>query len=369
MSTPNLTHALTQHLSSHLGLNKSRIETLVVIILGLVNGRTVNLSHIACQFGGAAKHASNYRRLQRFFQHVQLDNDWVAMLMVRLLNLRRPWLLALDRTNWKVGRRDINILMLALVTRRFRIPLMWMLLDKGGSSHTDERITLLQRYLSVFGASSIQLLLADREFIGHHWFVFLNKNKIPFAIRIKKTMHVTQSDCSKWSFQTLLRKHRSTRLIHTWSGWLSGMETTPQNQMHFAAKRIKGGDWLIIATNCEPKGALRKYRKRWAIECLFGDAKTRGFNIEDTKITQSHKLDLWLAIIALTMSWTYRCASKTMGHRSIKKKKHGYREKSWFRTGLDQLRRWIIHQPEKAIAVWKNLWPKRKSTLKCQGVV
>lgn len=28
--------------------------------------------------------------------------------------------------------------------------------------------------------------------------------------------------------------------------------------------------------------ALNDYRKRWAIECLFGDAKTRGLNLEDT---------------------------------------------------------------------------------------
>jgi hypothetical protein len=369
MSIPCLTHALGEILSCHLGLNKSRIETLVVIIVGLVNGRTVNLSHIACHFCSPAKHASNYRRLQRFFQYVHLDNDWVALMMVRLLNQRGPWLLALDRTNWKVGSQDINILMLALVTRRFRVPLMWVMLDKPGSSNTAERIALMRRYLAVFGASSIQLLLADREFIGCDWFDFLNKNNIAFAIRIKKSMHLTRPDGAKWSFQTLLRKHRSTRTIRTWTGWLPGMECTPDNQLSFAARRIKNGEWLIIASNREPKYALRQYRRRWAIECMFGDTKTRGFNIEDTRITNLEKLDLWLAIIALTMSWTYRCATQTMGHSAIRKKTHGYREKSWFRTGLDQLRQWIIHQPEKAAQVWMKLWPKRKSTLKMIGVV
>ncbi len=72
--------------------------------------------------------------------------------------------------------------------------------------------------------------------------------------------------------------------------------------MSFAARRIKKGEWLIIASNRESKKALRRYRKRWAIECLFGNTKTRGFNIEDTRITNPDKLDLWLAIIALTMS-------------------------------------------------------------------
>lgn len=121
---------------------------------------------------------------------------------------------------------------------------------------------------------------------------------------------------------------------------------------NIAARRIRNGDWLIIASNREPRNALRKFRKRWAIECLFGDTKTRGFIIEDTRITNLQKLDLWLAIIALTMSWTYRCATQTTGLSAIRKKTHGYRGKSWFRTGLYQLRRWIIYQPDKAAKIW-----------------
>ena len=125
------------------------METLVVIIVGLVSARTVNLSHIACQFPSGAKHASSYRRLQRFFQYVRLDNDWVGLMIVRLLHQRGPWLLALDRTNWKVGSRDINTLMLALVTQQFRVPLMWVMLDKPGNSNTDEPVALMQCYLAL----------------------------------------------------------------------------------------------------------------------------------------------------------------------------------------------------------------------------
>lgn len=75
--------------------------------------RTVNLSIFAGHFPGAAQHRSNFRRLQRFFQSVRLDQAVVAQLVVRMLNLSRPKCLALDRTNWKVGCKDINILMLA----------------------------------------------------------------------------------------------------------------------------------------------------------------------------------------------------------------------------------------------------------------
>lgn len=117
---------LLETLRPHFGLSKTRLETLAVMLVGLANCRTVNLSHLASQFPGDAKHGSNYRRLQQF---VQLDGDVAARLTIQMLNLNRPRLLALDRTNWKLGSRDVNILVLAIVTRRFRVPLMWVLLE------------------------------------------------------------------------------------------------------------------------------------------------------------------------------------------------------------------------------------------------
>ena len=56
---------LLQTLRPHFDLGKTRLETLAVLLVGLANGRTVNLSHLASLFPGAALHASKYRRLQR----------------------------------------------------------------------------------------------------------------------------------------------------------------------------------------------------------------------------------------------------------------------------------------------------------------
>lgn len=340
-------------LRPHFGLGKARLQTLAVLIVGLANCRTVNLSHLASQFPGSALHASNYRRLQRFFQHARLDGDMVAQLTMRLLKLERPVLLALDRTNWKLGSRDVNILVLAVVTRRFRLPLMWMLLEHGGSSSSAQRVALMRRYLALFGASSIKALLADREFIGAEWLKFLMENNIPFVIRLKESMQVRLEDGGLRQFGTLLRKRRRFEL----SGWLVGMEVSPAMRLHFAAKRIKGGEPLIVVTNRD-KGALNLYRKRWAVECLFADTKTRGFNIEDTHITDPGKLATLLGVVALAVTWAYRCATQIIGRGALIKKAHGRPEKSWFRTGLDALRRWLIHDPDRAIAAWSQTCPK-----------
>lgn len=350
--------ALIETLGRHFALSKSRLVTLAVLIAGLAQSRSVNLSHLAVHLCGPARHASKYRRLQRFFQFVRLDQAVAARLVVHMLNLERPKYLALDRTNWKLGSRDINILMLAIVTRRFRVPLLFTLLPHQGNSDTGHRIALMRRYLSLFPAASIRCLLADREFIGAEWMDFLNENNIPFAIRVKVDMTVTLEDGRAWSLATLLRRRRAR--CATLVGHINGTAGATREPLRLAAKRLGNGEWLIVATNRpDPKQALNDYRKRWAIECLFGDAKTRGLNLEDTHITNPEKLASLIVVVMLAITWAYRCATQTMGMKAIPRKSHSRREKSWFRIGLDALRDWIVNSPKAAAQAWLEKAPRR----------
>ncbi len=336
------------------------METLCLLIVAMVSARTVTLSRLASERHTTSKIASTYRRLQRFFQHVDLGSDWSARLVVALLGLAAPWHLCLDRTNWKVGCKEVNILMLAIVTRRHRVALMWTVLDRAGTSDTDQRIALMRRYLALFGAASIKLLLADREFIGVCWLRFLNENNAPFVIRVKEGLNVVTEDGRKLTLGSLLRKGRGARQF---SACFAGAISDAPLKLNFAAKRIKGKELLIVASNAPARHALGAYRKRWAIECLFGDAKTRGLNLEDTQFTCPRKPDLLLGIVALAMARASKTASRLIGTGKMPRKKHGYYAKSWFRVGLDQIRRLLRTDPTAAIEPW------RKIRHKCTRVV
>lgn len=317
--------------------------------MGMVNARTVNLSHLACEFPTDAKVESTYRRLQRFFQYVGLGPDWAAPLIVRMIGPGASWHLCLDRTNWKIGQRHVNILVLAIVTRRHRIPLMWSVLGRAGNSNTAQRVALMQRYLSVFKAGSIKFLLADREFIGAQWLDFLFKNNIPFIIRIKSCQIVTTQDGQTQNLRTLLRTCRGKR---TFIACFGSDKAGDAIWFTFAAKRIKGRELLIVVSNRPTHHALTTYKKRWAIENLFGDTKTRGFNLEDTRLTIAKKLDLLLGLVALAVAWASKTASKLIGRRKMKRKKHGYLAKSFFRIGFDQIRKLLRYDPIAAVAPW-----------------
>ena len=66
----------------------------------------------------------------------------VSTLLFSLLPGKTDLSLGLDRTNWKFGSKNINILMLGVSYKNVAFPLMFLMLDKRGNSHTKERIEL-----------------------------------------------------------------------------------------------------------------------------------------------------------------------------------------------------------------------------------
>ncbi len=125
------------------------------------------------------------------------------------------------------------------------------------------------------------------------------------------------------------------------------------------AKRLAGGAWLIVAANRPGREPCLAYRRRWRIENLFGDAKTRGLDIEDTRLTDPRKLDLLLGLVALAMVWAGRIATDLLGPKAPKRKSHGYYQKSWFRTGFDRIRQLLRTDPLEAVRPWWRLLGSR----------
>ena len=111
----------------------------------------------------------------------------------------------------------------------------------------------------------------------------------------------------------------------------------PALELHFGARRIKGGELLVVLCSEPLRGSriLRYYRWRWFIECMFSDAKTKGLNLEDTRMKIAERLSILVSIVAIAMAC--HTASKIMGSKYPARKKHGYCCKSWFRTGFDEL--------------------------------
>ncbi len=189
-------------------MNLARIKFFGLFISALCKVQTVCFEKLACGFDSSVNVESSLRRIQRFVAGYSLDSDLVARFIFALLPHEPPYRLVLDRTNWKFGMKNINILTLGIVYKGVAFPIMFHIMPKFGNSNMQERIDLMDRFVRLFGSSSIECLLADREFVGDKWLEYLNRLHIEYHIRIRDNFWVEKPANGKrvkasWLFNTL----------------------------------------------------------------------------------------------------------------------------------------------------------------------
>lgn len=345
---PHDTHFQTL-LQAHLGWSHFRIKFLVLFLMALIKVRSVNLTRIATAFNANALIASNYRRIQRFLAHCEIDYAVFARLILHLFPITGDYIISIDRTNWRFGRWEINVLMAAVVYRGTAIPLLWHLLDKQGSSSCDERNALLDELLTILPRERIGAIVADREFIGYMWLSRLCSDRLPFYIRIRNNSVVTHRGKAKAA------KKVFGHLVVGQSSRLRKRRLVFGLDLFVSALRLEE-ELLVVITNADGHGALSFYKLRWSIEVLFSQLKKRGFNFEETHLREGERLRKLLALMTLAFSWVHLVGEAVARVRPPRLRGHGRKEKSLFRLGLDHLQQVLFAWPLKRGDLELYLW-------------
>ena len=319
-------------------MNLARIKFFGLFIVALCKLQTVNFEKLATGFETPAKTASSLRRIQRFIAEYVPDTGLIARLIVKLLPHKPPCWLIMDRTNWKFGESNINVLTLAVAYRGVAFPLMLSMLDKRGNSNTKERIALVDKYVDLFGKATIECLLAYREFVGENWIKYLNDNGIRYHVRIRENFWVEYPRNGKrvkarWMFNDvkcgeekfLYRVYRvNGQFCYLSAAGMKNKEGEPELQ-------------IIISFN-QPEQALRCYKERWQIETAFRALKSSGFHIEDTHLIKPERVEKLFSLVMVAFAWA--CVVGIYVHenlQAIKVKKHGRWAKSLFKCGLQTI--------------------------------
>ena len=117
-----------------------------------------------------------------------------------------------------------------------------------------------------------------------------------------------------------------------------------------AMMRLKTGEMLIVATSrIRIKTARPIYRSRWGIETLFSCLKTRGFGLEDTHMTDAHKLATLIGILAIAFCLAYKAGLWVARVKPPRHKSHGRLQRSLFALGLNAFRKAMVKMSEMEI--------------------
>ncbi len=263
-------------MQEHFGqsMNLARIKLMALLLHALCVVQTVSLHKLADAMPTAVDKDSNLRRLQRFFAKYVLDLDIIARMIFSLLPVKTGLVLSMDRTNWKFGEFNINILMLGITYKGIAFPLIFSLLPKRGNSNWEERKKIMERFIRLLGADCIDCLVADREFIGKEWTGWLNSRRIRYYIRIRQNFRIVKPSTGErirawWLFNDL--KVGQEKFFHT-------LFLHKGEYVYLAGSRIKNSDGV----------------PELQILICFNRPRGRGFDIQkamgDRNGFQSHEI-------------------------------------------------------------------------------
>ena len=238
-----------------------------------------------------------------------------------------------------IGKTPVNFLVLALTIKKFSFPLAFSLLNKEGSSSTVEVKTLLETVLTWFSNRRV-LLLADREFLSQDLLKFLTKIDWDFNCRLKKNARVS------YKGNTAQPEQWFTNLLKGQGTWLKRKVYIYGTPVYLVGIRLlkpteDGDKFVFVVTNRCPSAALGLYSYRWGIENLFASLKSRGFNLEMTRIRCAIRLKNLLSLLTIAVFWAYQCGELISSYKPIRVLAHSRLEQSVFRVGLDALERFL----------------------------
>jgi Transposase DDE domain len=253
--------------------------------------------------------------------------------VLRLLQIEPKYTIAVDRTEWQLGKSWVNMLVLSVTYQSLSIPLFWTVTAEKGCSDDAERKAVLEKFVDEFGANSIRFVTADREFCSKEWLAYLINRKISYRLRIKANYQITNAKGELIRASKLCRTLKINERRE-----LKGQRKLWNNLVYAAVCKKEDGDNVLVISSEESGKILLEYGERWKIETLFGVLKTRGFRLEDTHLTETERVSKLLSLLTIAVSWAILAGELEVKEKPLKTKNHGNLEKSIFRLGFEVLR-------------------------------
>jgi len=249
------------------------------------------------------------------------------------LKIEPKYTIAIDRTEWQLGKHCVNVLLLSITYKSLSIPVFWTVFNEKGCSDNAERREILEKFIVQFGIRSIRFVTADREFCSKEWLTFLIEKKIAYRLRIKANHQITNARGEPIRASRLCRTLKIGERLE-----LKGVRKLWNQQVYAAVCKKEDGDNVLLISSEQSGKILIEYGERWKIETLFGVLKTRGFRLEDTHLTEPERVSKLLSLLTIAVSWAILAGELESQATPLKIKKHGNLEKSIFRLGFESLR-------------------------------
>lgn len=322
--------------------HRSHRRNLASMVVGMCYARSVNLPQIA----SFAKPANIQleARVQRFERVVQCPKlvplealKPVSKRVLATLGKNQPLMILMDRS---MINDTLNLLWISVGFQGRALPLGWVLVPHEGNSDLALQQKILSWLKEILPPAAKAVIVADREFHSIRLAQWLEEElQLDYVLRIKAGTYL-ELDGEVLKISELAVKGESFQVKDVKITKDSELAYRTNLTIHWGADEEE--PWCL-ATNLELAESVATYGKRYWIEEMFSDHKSRGLNLEKTRLTDSDRLQKLLVAVTLAYLWLMQIGFSvvTTGETKQVDNKGAERSVSLCQIGLRWLRELI----------------------------
>lgn len=279
--------------------NKKQREGLALLVSTALQVRKVNLNELAAALPREAERLDmRYQWISRLLGNELIDVDAVMAPFAREVLERagqgeRTIVVMIDQSK---ANETHQVPMVSLRVGERALPLAWRMKETQGSIGFREQKEVLQVVAALLPEGARVTLMGDRFYGSPALIAWCREQGWGYRLRCKQDLLVFQDGAETTLAECFARGEHM----------LTGIELTEKRVRTNIAMLHEEGHpepWIIALS--EPPSTWRAldYGLRWGIEAMFSDYKTRGFNLEESQIERTGRLDRLVLVLSLALYW------------------------------------------------------------------
>ena len=328
------------------------VVTLAMMISGIVMSKKAQLSVMSETIPSRAKPKSNEKRMRRFVKNKRVDETvfympFAEMILQQLAT--HTLYIAIDGST--VGRGCMTM-MVGVVYRQRLLPLAW-LTYRGKKGHTTAKrhIELLELLQPLIPTEGKVVLLGDAEYDTVDMLRWLkDKTDWCFVVRTAPQLLISQAGNTQKLRDLCAEQGTMTSQPNT---YFTAQEFGPIMAIAWWEQAYEKPIYLIT-NHAKAEEACSYYRKRFKIETMFSDKKSRGFHIHKSHLSDPERVARLLLASCLAYIWMIYLGVSVKADEAKRCliDRTDRTDKSLFRLGIDWLNYALTRELPFDVAFW-----------------
>lgn len=272
-----------------------------MLITGVVKGQTSQLSRAAINAPSEIKTESLIKKFERWVQNQSVNADLFflpfVMQIIALLSLDTYYIIF----DGSVVGRDCVTLMASFVYKGRAIPLTWITINgKKGHFPEELHIQLLAQVKELLPEKADVIIIGDGEFDGVEFLRAIDENEWQYVVRTAHNSILLTLDNEEIKFNELTPTRGGSTIERDIA--FTSKEYEIESAVVWWRADCKEPIYLI--SNIHNKAEiLMIYKKRFTIETLFSDKKSKGFNVHKSHLSIVARVNSLLIATSIAYIW------------------------------------------------------------------